>query len=92
MDKIWIVLQESNVDGDIIVNVIPCISEETAKEVLKNVKNTILTESGHFSKERNTEEDFSYFEIEETETMFYINDNCDNYYEVVNVFEKEIQY
>lgn len=42
MDKIWIVLQESNIDGDIIINVIPCISEKTAKEVLKNVKNTII--------------------------------------------------
>lgn len=92
MEKIWIVSQESNVDGEISFNVTPCASEETAKEVFKEPKDTILNKSGHFAKENNTEEDMLEYEIEDTDTYFFIYDTCDDYYEVINVFEKEIQY
>ena len=92
MDKIWLVIQKSNVDGELLINVVPCISEETAKEVLKQEKETILNESFHFGKVNNTKEDFENFEVEESDTTFYINDPYDDYYEDIKIVEKEIQY
>jgi hypothetical protein len=92
MDKIWLVIQESDVDGEIFINVVPCISEETAKEVLKKEKETIINESFHFGKANNDDEDFAEFELEETDTTFYINDPYDDYYENITIVEKEIQY
>lgn len=88
--KIYNVIQESNVDGEIFINVTPCVSEELAKKILKENKETILNESYHFGKDKNSDDDYEYFDIEDTETAFYINDSCDNYYEYIKIEEKEL--
>jgi hypothetical protein len=88
MDKIWIVLQESNVDGELIINATPCESLGLAKEVLKEEKEYILNESFHYS--RMSDEDMKEMEIEETDTSYYINDPCDDYYEDIKIIEKNI--
>ena len=87
MDKIWIVLQESNVDGELLIDATPCESLELAKEVLKEEKEYVLKES-HFS--RLSDDDMKEMEIEETDTSYYIDDPCDDYYEDIKIIEKTI--
>jgi hypothetical protein len=35
MEKIWLFTQESNIDGEIYFNVVPCKDEATAKKLLE---------------------------------------------------------
>lgn len=91
MEKIYILVQESNVDGNVFFNVTPCKTKKTAKELLKEEKERIFND-GHFSKNNNTEEDMLEYEVEETETKFYINDPCDDYYEDVYIVERVLRY
>ena len=88
MEKIWLVTQESKVDGQIMFNVVPCVSEETAKEVMQDEIRTLLNES-HFIAFIDRPDDFI---LEQTETSYYIEDTCDDYYEDINIEEKQIQY
>ena len=87
MTKIFIVLQESNVDGVIIINAVPCASLNLARKVLKEEKETILNESFHYMgrTKKELEEDF---EIEETKDSWYINDPYDDYYEDIKIVDK----
>ncbi len=87
IEKIWLVTQESNVDGEIMFNATPCISEETAKKVMEQEKNTILSESIHYKK-YNKED----FKVEDDDVHFFIQDLYDDYYEYITIEEKEIQY
>lgn len=88
IEKIWLVTQESNVDGQIMFNVVPCISEETAKKIMQDEIKTLLNES-HFIAFIDRPDDFI---LEQTETSYYIEDTCDDYYEDINIEEKQIQY
>ena len=88
IEKIWLVTQESKVDGQIMFNVVPCISEETAKKVMQDEIRTLLNAS-HFIAFIDRPDDFI---LEQTETSYYIEDTCDDYYEDINIEEKEIQY
>lgn len=88
IEKIWLVTQESNVDGEIMFNVVPCVSEETAKKVMQDEIKTLLNES-HFIAFIDRPDDFI---LEQTETSYYIEDTCDDYYEDINIEEKRIQY
>jgi len=90
MDKIWLVTQESNVDGEILFNVTPCATEEVAKKVFEQLKKEILG-NGHFGDYEEllgTDEEYEVYEDKEDE--FYIDDNYDDYYELVRMYEKEI--
>ena len=84
--RVWIVLQESCVDGEIIVNAVPCASLKAAKKVLQDEKNTILHETHHFGNM--TDDDMSEMEVEEDEESFYINDPFDDYYENIKIVDK----
>ena len=77
LQKVYIVQQESNVDGELIINAVPCTTREAARKVLQEEKNTILHESLHYSgrTKAELEEDF---EIEEGTDRWYINDHCDD--------------
>lgn len=88
IEKIWLVTQESNVDGQIMFNVVPCVSEETAKKVMQDEIRMLLNES-HFIAFIDRPDDFI---LEQTETSYYIEDSCDDYYEDINIEEKQIQY
>lgn len=88
MEKIWIVTQESKVDGQILFNVVPCASEESAKQVMQDEIKTLLNES-HFIALVDRPDDFI---VEQTEYSYYIEDTCDDYYEDINIVEKEIQF
>ena len=95
MDKIWLVTQESNVDGEILFNVTPCATEEVAKKVFEQLKKEILT-NGHFSTAQEYMEggkdmdecDFSW--EDDTDGKFFIEDLYDDYYEFILMYEKEI--
>ena len=87
--SIWLVYLESNVDGEIYFEAIPCASLKIARATLKESKKFALTKTKHFSgytKEELEEE----FEIEETLNRFYINDPSDDYYEDYKIVKKEI--
>lgn len=87
--RVWIVQQESNVDGEIIINSVPCASLEAARKVLQDEKETILNESPHYDH-YTPEELEEEFEIEEDDDRWYINDPCDDYYEDIKIIEKNI--
>ncbi len=88
IEKIWLVTQESKVNGEILFNVVPCISEETAKEVMREEITTLLNES-HFLAYIDRPDDFI---LEQTETSYYIEDTFDDYYEDIRIEEKKIQF
>ena len=88
LQRAYMVIQESNVDGEMLFNAVPCTSMEAAKAVLAQEKETILNESHHFSDL--TEDDMEYMEVEEDEERFYINDTTDDYYEDIRIEVKNI--
>ena len=88
MKKIWLVTQESNVDGEIMLNTVPCISKETAKSIMDNEIRCLMNE-GHYVDYKVWPNDFI---LEQTETSYYIKDTCDDYYEDIRIEEKEIQH
>ena len=86
MEKIWLMTQESKVDGYIFFNVIPCATEEAAKAEMKKEIRVLMNES-HYMAYTDRPLDFIR---EETETSYYIEDTCDAYYEDIRIVEKEI--
>ena len=88
IEKIWLVTQESNVDGEITFNAVPCINKETAKKVMQEEIKTLLVAS-HFKDVFSWEDGFTF---EKTDTSWYVEDEFDDYYEYINIEEKEIQY
>ena len=61
MDKIWLVTQESNVDGEILFNVTPCATEEVAKKVFEQLKKE--KENASFCKMELLMDDYSLVDI-----------------------------
>lgn len=90
MDKIWLVTQESNVDGEILFSVTLCATEEVAKKVLEQLKKETLSK-GYFSDyEKLLGTDAEYEVYEDKEDEFFIEAPCDDYYELIRIEEKEI--
>jgi len=97
MDKIWILLQESNVDGAMFINVTPCADLETAKAEMTKKIDTLLS-NGKYSgldldeieRDQNDEDADCDYTLERDETSFYLSCNYDDYYEELDIFEKEI--
>ena len=99
MEKVYIVLQESNVDGEIITNVVPCISKETAKAIMDKEIRTLLS-SGKYKgldldeieRGQNDANADCDFYLERDDTTFFLNCLYDDYYEKIDILEKEIQF
>lgn len=99
--KVFNVIQESNVDGQILVNVTPCESFKIAKAVMDKEVNTLLTEEtskyygidlDEMEKRTNDEEDWDNdFNVERTKDHIYITCNVDDYYEYINIEEKVLK-
>lgn len=87
--KIYIFVQESNVDGEILFNSTPCSTREIARRLLKEEKDYLL-HSGETHYSRFSDNLEEYFEIEETEDTYYINDLTDDYYEDLWIVEKDL--
>ena len=90
LQKMFIVVQESSVDGEIIVNATPCRTLESAKQVMLDEINMIARESHHFGWCKNIQTLKRKYKVEETDTSFYLNDPCDDYYEYIKIEEKII--
>lgn len=87
MKQIWLVTQESNLNGEISFNAVPCASKEVARKVMLEEKETLLSESFHY-KEHNKED----FIVHESEELFFIQDRYDDYFEEIRIDEKQIMY
>lgn len=85
---IWMLNLESNVDGDISFNAIPCATKEVAMELLKQEKELILRESYHYSNL--TDEDKAEMDIIDEPDEFYIFDPCDSYYENYTIYRAKL--
>ena len=97
MEKIWIFTQESNCDGEYLVNVTPCADFETAKEEMDKEIKTLLS-SGKYGgldldeieRDQNDEDTDCDFYLERTETSLILGCAYDDYYEHLDITEKEI--
>lgn len=89
MEKIFLLIQESNVDGEILINVTPCATIEIARKLMKQEVFTLLNESIHYSGFSDSKLK-GYFIIEETKDYYFIKDKNDDYYEYLKIDEKEI--
>lgn len=87
MEKIYLVVQESNVDGEVFFNAVPCPSLEIARKVMQREKETILKESYHY---KDFEECPENYQFEEDENSVFINVLFDDYYEDIHIEEKEM--
>lgn len=87
--KIYNLVQESSIDGEVFVNSTPCATREIARRLLNEEKEYLL-HSGetHYSKFADDLDE--YFEVEETEDTYYINDLTDDYYEDLWIVEKDL--
>ena len=88
MEKIWILTQESCVNGKKLFNVIPCKDFKTAKEMMDNEIKTLLSERPYnFETEQKLNE---YCTIERENEYFYMALNDDDYYEYLTIEEKQV--
>lgn len=89
MEKVFILIQESNCDGEILFNVTPCEDKETARKLMNEEVSRILNESYHYSGYCDSEFEES-FDIDKTEDSYFIYDRTDDYYEDLKIVEKKI--
>jgi hypothetical protein len=90
LQKVYNVVQESNVDGELIINATPCRTLEAAQKVMSDEIHTIMTESHHFGWCKNLSTLEEEYEVEKDDTSFYLNDPSDDYYEDIKIEEKII--
>lgn len=98
MEKVYIVLQESNVDGERLINVTPCADLHSAKAVMDEEIRTLLTESHKYQgldldeieRLQNDEDADCGYYLERDETSFYLEITCDDYFEKIDIIEKPI--
>ena len=87
--KVYVVTQESCVDGEIITNAVPCATMEAAKQVMKEEIETIVNESPKYrGLDLNNPTD--EYEVDIEETSVNINLPYDDYYERFRIDEKTL--
>jgi hypothetical protein len=97
--KVFDVLQESNVDGEIHINVTPCASLKIAQAVMNKEVETLLSEktSKYYGldldeiekAQKDDNADCDYY-LDRNDTSFYLEITCDDYYEHIDIIEKEM--
>lgn len=92
MEKVFVVTQESCVDGEHLFNVSVCATLEGARKVMKKEIDTILDESPKYKGAREEIENGSdeCFDWCLTDNNFHIHCLYDAYYEYIEIEEKEI--
>lgn len=86
---VWIVRLESNVDGELMFDAIPCSSLKAARKVLQEQKEYILKESHHYTG-FSSEEFEECFNVEESKDRYFISDAYDDYWEDYDIIKKKI--
>ena len=96
-EKIFNVIQTSNCDGEILVNVTPCADFETAKKVMDDEVHTLLSDGKYegldldeIEKDQNDDDADCDYTLERSDTSFYIDCLYDDYSERIEIEEKEI--
>ena len=95
MNKVYNVIQTSNCDGEILVNVTPCADLHSAQTIMDDEIRTLLSE-GKYSGldlneiEQNNDDADCGYTLERNETSFYIDCLYDDYYERIDIEEKEL--
>ena len=97
MNKVYNVIQTSNCDGEILVNVTPCADLHSAQSVMKEEVDTLLS-SGKYEgldldeieRDQNDDDADCDYALERTDTLFYIDCLYDDYSERIEIEEKEI--
>lgn len=84
--KIFTVVWESNVDGDVFTAVYPCDSLEVAIAKVEDCKEEVLSQ-GHFS-DKDNENDYDIFNDEDEH--FFIIDKSDDYYEDIYITKSNL--
>ena len=93
--KVYNVIQTSNCDGEILVNVTPCADLHSAQAIMNEEIRTLLSE-GKYSGldlneiEQNNDDADCGYTLERNETSFYIDCLYDDYYERIDIEEKEL--
>ena len=93
--KVYNVIQTSNCDGEILVNVTPCADLHSAQAIMNEEIRTLLSE-GKYSGldlneiEQNNDDADCGYTLERNETSFYICCLYDDYYERIEIEEKEL--
>ena len=83
-EKIYIVMWESNVDGERFFDATPCHTLEAAEDILEANINEILA-NGHFA-----DADMDDCTIEAGTSSYFITDETDDYWEHTYIREKEL--
>lgn len=83
-EKIYVVVWESNVDGESIIEVTPCRTLEAAEDILEANINEILT-NGHFA-----DANMDDCTIEASVSSYFITDETDDYWEHTYIREKDL--
>ena len=97
-EKVWIVKQESNDDGEMHFFTQPCKDEATAKSVLLEWKEALLTKhpkycdaKPYIDGEKDPDDQACCFEWEDHDAGFYIKVIGDDYYENITIEEEKIR-
>lgn len=97
MNKVYNVIQTSNCDGEILVNVTPCADLKSAQSVMKEEVDILLS-SGKYEgldldeieRDQNDDNADCDYTLERNDTLFYIDCLYDDYSERIEIEEKEI--
>lgn len=89
--QIYLVLIESNVDGEHFVDAVPCENMKRAKEVINACKEELLSESVHYSKPLDELKNDDGFVVIDKEDRFSISDNYDDYWEDYHIIKKVLE-
>ena len=95
--KVYNVIQTSNCDGEILVNVTPCADLHSAQTIMNDEIRTLLS-SGKYSgldldeieRDQNDDDADCDYTLERSDTSFYIDCLYDDYSERIEIEEKEI--
>lgn len=97
-EKVWIVKQESNDDGEMHFFTQPCKDEATAKSVLQEWKEALLTKhpkycdaKPYIDGEKDPDDQVCCYEWEDHDAGFYIKVLGDDYYETITIEEEKIR-
>lgn len=88
--KVYNVIQTSNCDGEILVNVTPCADLHSAQAIMDDEIRTLLSEGKYSGLDLDDNDADCAYTLERSDTSFYIDCLYDDYYERIEIEEKEI--
>ena len=97
MNKVYNVIQTSNCDGEILVNVTPCADLHSAQAIMDDEIRTLLSDGKYegldldeIERDQDDDDADCDYTLERSDTLFYIDCLYDDYSERIEIEEKEI--